>query len=719
MARLLYQALLVVALAHAGTQSRNNALHRIDGAHQRCGALTSAQIRVDSGHPWRPPFGIDRVGAPLIAHIEITGNKDALQRSYYVTSYARGQKIEHQALNVDGQDSPFFGTARLTGNPDTVVLASQCAPDEPTDELTRQRIVLSPFEAAAVARPDQRINPVDLNTILVPYDWLLLADRQSAVIDIAALSRVAALPAARVRAWFDGSEPHEMALWLTPNRRSVQQMRVPLTTNNASTTLNIAILNGRRELWHKKIPTMVITAPPRLPAFGAVQTKLRYDAPIAMGHEKKGKSQHPLDYQKAWDSSLKDVIVALPNGTRFVFWRGASYIPFWAGPYNTGLAYQWAEGLDLQAPNAEGGQEMPEPLNDKELRYSSVQILESTASRVHVRWIYQATDITYQTWGDQPTEDYYFYPDGFGTRVVTLMARPEAQYELSEFISVIPQAAFPLEILSTKVVDMVYLDGEHKSLSLPLGQDWKQVQATLNTLKKGPAVYRIYQDQHDPDPAIYYSLTNPPPRMGFGPLYDRGEMVTPAYWGDHWPLSRGKLTRYYIHPGLFTGPSHCSFMGWTGRDANGWIEGNPDPISVSTLVTIDAKGTAKPMLERRWTWLIGKSAASDEQLRAWGTSFSNPPSVTLKGARLDVPSYVQERRAIRLVAQSPQIEIKVMPRTVTINPVFELSGVSQTLVGVTVDGRSILNDAYAWDGRTLWIRARIDASGATIRLHFQ
>ena len=39
---------------------------------------------------------------------------------------------------------------------------------------------------------------------------------------------------------------------------------------------------------------------------------------------------------------------------------------------------------------------------DKELRYGRVEIMESTAARVHVRWTYQSTDLHYKVWGDGP-----------------------------------------------------------------------------------------------------------------------------------------------------------------------------------------------------------------------------------------------------------------------------------------------------------------------------
>ena len=114
------------------------------------------------------------------------------------------------------------------------------------------------------------------------------------------------------------------------------------------------------------------------------------------------------------------MVVSLPNGSRFVFWRGSCYIPFWAGRYNTGLCYEWAE----TSPPADGFTDCVEPLMDKELRYGRVRIVESTPARVHVRWSYQSCDFNYKVWGDSAVEDYYFYPDGFGTRVLTLQSEP-------------------------------------------------------------------------------------------------------------------------------------------------------------------------------------------------------------------------------------------------------------------------------------------------------
>ena len=128
-----------------------------------------------------------------------------------------------------------------------------------------------------------------------------------------------------------------------------------------------------------------------------------------------------------------------------------------------GMSYEWAE----TTPPPDGFTDSVEPLMDKELRYSRVEILESSASRVHVRWTYQSTDFMYKVWGDAPVEDYYFYPDGFGTRVLSLTSAPGAQYEVQEMIVLAPQAAFPYQVLSPKMVDILFIDGEKREITFP------------------------------------------------------------------------------------------------------------------------------------------------------------------------------------------------------------------------------------------------------------
>ena len=60
--------------------------------------------------------------------------------------------------------------------------------------------------------------------------------------------------------------------------------------------------DGER-LWQRTIPTMLVQQPPHWPAFGAVETKLRYDAPISVRADDGTYSS--MSYDEAWDSRLQ------------------------------------------------------------------------------------------------------------------------------------------------------------------------------------------------------------------------------------------------------------------------------------------------------------------------------------------------------------------------------------------------------------------------------
>ena len=99
----------------------------------------------------------------------------------------------------------------------------------------------------------------------------------------------------------------------------------------------------------------------------------------------------------------------------------------------------------------------------------------------------------------------------------------------------------------------------------------------------------------------------------------------------------------------------------------------------------------------------------DARLVDRAKSFANPPALELRGARLGFDGYVPERRAIRLVAEGPEVAITIKPASPCVNPVFEFDGVPEGEVRVVLAGRPLDSSRYAWDGRTLWLDATIAA----------
>jgi hypothetical protein len=673
-----------------------------EAAAAESGPRPVAQIRLDPGHPWRPPFGLERIGRPLEAVVEIAEDRQP-RPGYWLAEFRDGKEVARHALALSGK-TPLAGRVSLDSCPSELRLMAKPAQGEPI-ELARLPVQPIAFEAEAAARPDTVVNPVDLGAILVPSDWLLLAGGQAGTVEVAAISRTGDVPNARVAAWFE-SEPKAAtaaALALTKDRRAVVKFRLPAAPAKLVRDVlhvNIAPASGA-ELWHKKIPAMLVPSVPARPEFGAIETKLRYDAPISVRADDGTFSS--MSFDKGWDPKLHDVAVFLPNGARFVFWRGSSYVPFWAGRHNTGLSYEWAE----TSPPKEGYADCVEPLMDKELRYGRVQIVESTPARVHVRWSYQSCDFKYKVWGDSAVEDFYFYRDGFGTRVLTLQSVPTGDYELSEFIILTPQETYPFSVLPPNLADVLFVDGQKRELRFPFFPNEQGEQAKSRDV---PAIYRVRLHKDEPMAAVYFNPldTKLPPAI-FAPFFDKGDLVTPCYWGSHWPLARGKTTGYAIDDRVHFTPCHNSVMSWA--------RSRPTPQRTARLETLDTLGRSQPMVVQTWVWLIGMSDADDARLLAWARSFSHPPSLELQGARLEAESYLPERRAMRLVVEEKHVTMTIKPAPQCVNPVFELAGAPGPLTGVQLAGRSLGANEYAWDGKTLWIGATL-VQHTPLRLEF-
>jgi hypothetical protein len=703
-----------------------------------CHPHGAVKVRVDQGHPWRPPFGLERVGARPVAHVELDAQNEP-QGSYYMTAYQNGHAERRYPLAFqrnrslyEGKgfaptvQSPFYARVELTSIPSALVVEVEC--EGTRQEVARQTIRWPQVEADAVAGPDRTTNPVDLGAILPPHDWLLLTPGQTAVIRVAALSRARDVPQAKLRAWFEGSEPIEAALPLVSQQRATKELRIQLRATSERSTLHVVLSDGHRELWQKRIPTMNVSSTPQWPSFGVVETKLRYDAPILATDPATGEHLPSVDYQTAWDPKFKDVVVFLPNGSRFVFWRGSNYIPFWAGRYNTGVLYQWAENCSDQkrVAHPDGSFDCPEPLFDSQLRYSRVRIVESTASRIHVRWDYRLTDVEYKAFGGTAVEDFYFYPDGFGTRVVTVPSVPEDSYQLSEFIIMTPQGAYPFEVLPTQMIEALGLEGGKERVTFPHEPTMRSttmVRPNMLTPRERPMVYRLFSHKDDPAAAIYFHPSSPAVPWAFQAFFDQGEIVTPVYWGNHWPLNRGKWTGWGINDQLPFAPSHNSVGGWTpprDPDTGKWLGASWEvaPLTSGAVTMPDGHGQVSTMNLSSFVWMIAHTDLQDEPLRNWGRSFARPPTIEVAGARLDVPSYSAERRALRLVAESNAIEIQLKPSECTVNPVFEIDEAPQKLIGVRLNGHSLAADAYTWDGAILWIKAMIGAEGGTLLVQF-
>ena len=657
------------------------------------------QLIVDAAHAWIPPFGLDRVGRPLTVEVE-SAAQVRLTAELVLAAYDGGKVVARRKVELSSA-APFIGRVTFEDWPEEITLLRHEADGEV--EIARRKIDVPLVEADAAAVPDSVINPVDLGTVLVPADHLLLEAGQGGRVDVAAISRIRDFSNLTVDVWFESEPDRKSSATLSLDRDSRKQIRTTFPNSPGSRTrdtLCVSIREGTKELWRKAIPTMIVPSRPAWPRFGASRTKLRYDPPILIRRE--DGSFDSLAYEDGWDETLEDVVVSLPDGSRFVFWRGSCYVPFWAGTHNTGFSYEWAE----TRPPADGFQDCVEPLMDKELRYGRVEIVESTEAKVHVRWKYQACDFAYKVWGDWAVEDFYFYPDGFGTRVVTLWSTPGRDYELSEFIVLTSQSTYPFSVLPANIVDVLFLDGLKRSVQVPYSEP-----AGSESLKPRdvPALWRIRLHKDEKKAAISFSprLTHQPAGV-YRAFSDRHQLVTPVYWGSHWPLARGKTTGATIDDGVCRTPAANSIMTWA-------FDRRPDPLESRTSDTVDTLGKKRPMHQAKYAWLIGMTDDSDERLLKRARSYARPPEISVTGG--DYRGWKADRRAHLIGVAARVVAIQVKPHIACVNPVFELEGEDRDLREIALDGRVLRPEEYAWDGQTLWFAGDIN-DAATLRLTF-
>jgi hypothetical protein len=184
--------------------------------------------------------------------------------------------------------------------------------------------------------------------------------------------------------------------------------------------------------------------------------------------------------------------------------------------------------------------------------------------------------------------------------------------------------------------------------------------------------------------------------MVFAAFSDVGQLVTPAYWGSHWPLARGNATGRAIDERIHTSPHHTSLMTWQAA--------KPEPISSRTGPSVDAMGQSKVMTTEKWVWMIGMTDAPDGEVLRQAQSFAAPPSIEATGARVHPDGYVAERRSIRLIAEdAANVLVKLIPNGSCMNPVIELDAAPGNLASITLNGRPLETSKYAWDGRVLWL----------------
>ncbi len=169
-----------------------------------------------------------------------------------------------------------------------------------------------------------------------------------------------------------------------------------------------------------------------------------------------------LKYYDTWDNLWRfgpypDVVVEFANNpSKFIFWRGTSYIPQLVNDKK-----QWFTNEFNETWNKSGGEGCMEPMSDKENYTAHVRIVEQSPARVVINWRVALMDANrhvyanYDTatgWGDWMDWYYYIYPDGVAVKKMRLFTHGELNHEWQESIVLMEEGQKPEDVLESKPV---------------------------------------------------------------------------------------------------------------------------------------------------------------------------------------------------------------------------------------------------------------------------
>ena len=342
-----------------------------------------------------------------------------------------------------------------------------------------------------------------------------------------------------------------------------------------------------------------------------------------------------LKFYEAWDNLWRfgpypDVVVEFDESPcRFVFWRGACYIPMLVNERG-----QWYSNEFNETWGRSGGRGCQEPMSDKESYTNHARIIENTPARVVVQWRYPLVDVHHVIanydddtgWGDWADWYYTIYPDGVAVKKMHLWTNGPRNHEWQEGMAILGPDQHPEQVLETEpALILAGMDGSVAEYNWtsgpPRGVNYKN--KTIHIVN--------YQADYDPFTIADFRGGN----VYSGEVTDYA--VFPSW--NHWPVAQMPSDgRYAIYPDR---TAHCSLthIEWpTYKEALG-----------------DRPFYEKIMLE-------GMSNQSPEDLITLAKSWLQAPAIQDVAGAVDA-AYDRSQRAYVMSARDPKISFTLSAST--------------------------------------------------------
>lgn len=524
-----------------------------------------------------------------------------------------------------------------------------------------EETILSQFTCKA--EPEE--NPLDLGHILVPPSIVVLPidgtlKLEGKITNTSSTERKLSLEI--TSSLKDIGKEEELVL---PSKQSIT-INERFSFPSGSHSLKLALREEGKTLEEKQW-RIIVEKRGEFSNFGAVYCDLTYDYPVLFYKDGKFEKR---DWKEVWrNGPYSDVLVRFPNGARLAFWRGTSYIPIWAFQ-KSAFSYEWVEVISPRPPEFV---DCIEPLMDKECRYSRVAIVHNSPARVLIHWRYALSDFNYRIYENEWVDEYYYlYPDGIGVRTIVGWLAPGVKHEMNELITILPPAVHPNDVLPSNAVDFLDLNGNKQAITWP--------QPRLNWSTGLPSIVRVKLKEK------YHPIMVVPAISEFTAVWDgwkneKGEYVSPCYWGNHWPVTRNLQTVGHIPVGWEEGPAHASLISMIHQPLE------EEDISPSIHKTV-------------WAHLIGavKEDEGDEKLLLVASSWLKPAEVESRTQGIEAKGFDILQRAYVFDCHSPShtITIRLTPKDKLLNPAFLFLNLEGEVKEVSLGSEVLETKDYRW-----------------------
>lgn len=417
------------------------------------------------------------------------------------------------------------------------------------------------------------------------------------------------------------------------------------------------------------------------------------------------------------------LVVELGLPWRFVSWADAQYVPCWD---IDGLWYtsEWLETLGTKSAYDF------EPISDKKLRYTHVELAEVGPARAVVHWRYTLCDTKERIFhGNTRGEEFHtIYPDGFTVR--KLVAYPgtgepvEGQpvmWEVGEILLVHPQGSRVEDNLGREILDISNIAGDTyrhrfdpgmvtfsgiaqiKSNVLcrahPASRNWSEF-IWLVHLKNRPSPFVIVPNRQDLFPHLPCAVCggDHPHTMLWQSLVTWKNW---PQWKEEYEIGVGATEADLKTRSLTT--CVVSIQGWNHPTAR---------YNDNSSIPFDPKWSPPPST----TWLMfqGVNPGDANYPRQLAASWLHPAEVKTAAGRY--LGYEPAERAYRFESVDHRVDFELRPAADSpqVNPVVIVENWAFGNPRVTVDQREPAPQdcAVSWAGTRLivWLRCEVEKS---------